>query len=53
MTYQLRRLAFAVLASAAVVIGTLSAPIVVDAFTLAAAHISEDVAVRLSATARS
>ena len=45
--HQLRRLAFAVLASAAVVIGTLSAPIVVGAFTPAAAQISEDAQIAL------
>lgn len=45
--HQLRRLALAVLASAAVVIGTLSAPIVVGAFTPAAAQISEDAQIAL------
>jgi uncharacterized protein DUF6600 len=46
-TYQLRRLAFAGLASAAVVIGTLSAPIVVGALTPAAAQISDDAQIAL------
>ena len=45
--HQLRRLALAVLASTAVVIGTLSAPIVVGAFTPAAAQISEDAQIAL------
>jgi len=46
-THQLRQLAFAVLASAAVIIGTLSAPIVVGALAPAAAQISDDAQIAL------
>ncbi|HEX9072275.1 MAG TPA: DUF6600 domain-containing protein, partial [Pseudolabrys sp.] len=46
-THQLRRRAFAVLASAAAIIGTLSAPIVVGALTPAAAQISDDAQIAL------
>jgi hypothetical protein len=46
-TYQLRRLVYAVLTSAAVLVGTLSAPIVLGALTPAAAQISEDAQIAL------